>query len=196
MRFFSFSSGLALLAAALLAGCCANNTCDCQDELEDAIQLRFKTSDTTSTRPTGFRLAELDTIRIVRYRLNSTATDTVVRTRRKAEADKALVISPETPFNPNSSARPGLYRFAVLEASDAHFEGREIEIASRADGCAAEPYGGGDQLDTGARIAVFLATDEQWGGLATVTPFDGVVPASELEPGLEPGLPPVSPPAD
>ena len=89
-----------------------------------------------------------------------------------------------------------LYRFAVLEASDAHFEGREIEIASRADGCAAEPYGGGDQLDTGARIAVFLATDEQWGGLATVTPFDGVVPASELEPGLEPGLPPVSPPAD
>ena len=89
-----------------------------------------------------------------------------------------------------------LYRFAVLEASDARFVGREIEIASRADGCAAEPYGGGDQLDTGARIAVFLATDEQWGGLATVTPFDGVVPASELEPGLKPGLPPVSPPAD
>lgn len=145
MRFFSFSSGLALLAAALLAGCCANNTCDCQDELEDAIQLRFKTSDTTSTRPTGFRLAELDTIRIVRYRLNSTVTDTVVRTRRKDEADKALVISPETPFNPNSSARPGLYRFAVLLTSGSRrrpqvrqrFELRDIQLRGRIepDGC-------------------------------------------------------------
>jgi len=87
-----------------------------------------------------------------------------------------------------------LYRFEVMEASDERFASLTIEIASRSDGCAAEPYGFGDQLDTTARIAVFLATDEQWGGLATVTPFDGVVPASELEPGLEPGLPPVAPP--
>ncbi len=88
-----------------------------------------------------------------------------------------------------------LYRFEVLEASDERFAGLEIEIASRSDGCAADPYGFGDQLDTSARIAVFLSTDEQWGGLATVTPFDGVVPAGELEPGLEPGLPAVAPPA-
>ena len=86
-----------------------------------------------------------------------------------------------------------LYRFEVMEASDERYVGLEIEIASRADGCAADPYRFGDQLDTSARIAVFLATDEQWGGLATVTPFDGVVPADELEPGLEPGLPPVDP---
>lgn len=88
-----------------------------------------------------------------------------------------------------------LYHFEVLEASDERYAGIEIEIASRADGCAADPYAFGDQLDTSARIAVFLATDEQWGGLATVTPFDGVVPAGELEPGLEPGLPSVAPPA-
>lgn len=87
-----------------------------------------------------------------------------------------------------------LYRFAVDEASDPRFEGLEIEIASRADGCAADPYGFGDQLDTEERIAVFLSTDEQWGGLATLTPFDGVVSAGELEPGLEPELPPVAPP--
>jgi hypothetical protein len=86
-----------------------------------------------------------------------------------------------------------LYRFTVLEASDERYVGSEIEIASRSDGCAADPYGLGDQLDTSARIAVFLSTDEQWGGLATLTPFDGVVPASELEPGLEPGLAPVDP---
>ncbi len=84
-----------------------------------------------------------------------------------------------------------LYRFDVEQASDERYVGLEIEIASRADGCAANPYGSGDQLETSERIAVFLSTDEQWGGLATVTPFDGVVPADELEPALVPGLPPV-----
>ncbi|MBX9471408.1 hypothetical protein [Microcella sp.] len=86
-----------------------------------------------------------------------------------------------------------LYRFDVQEASDERYVGQQIEIASRADGCAADPYGSGDQLDTDERIAVFLSTDEQWNGLATLTPFDGVLPADELEPGLVPGLPPVDP---
>ncbi len=87
-----------------------------------------------------------------------------------------------------------LYRFDVQEASDERFIGLELEIASRADGCAADPYGAGDQLDTDDRIAVFLSTDEQWNGLATLTPFDGVLPAADLEPGLIPALPPVDPP--
>lgn len=87
------------------------------------------------------------------------------------------------------------YRFEVLEATDERWVGREIEIASRADGCGPNPYPRGDRLDTTARVAVFLSTDEQWDGLATLTPFEGVIPASELEPGLVPGLPPVDPPS-
>ncbi len=86
-----------------------------------------------------------------------------------------------------------LYRFDVEQSSDPDLEGSEIEIASRADGCAEDPYGFGDQLDTDERIAVFLSTDEQWDGFATVTPFDGVLPADELQPGLEPGLAAPSP---
>lgn len=82
-----------------------------------------------------------------------------------------------------------VYRFAVDEASDPALVGTEIEIASRSDGCSTEPYARGDQLATDERVAVFLSTDEQWGGLATLTPFDGVLPADELEAGLEPGLP-------
>ena len=88
-----------------------------------------------------------------------------------------------------------LYRFDVQESSDERFVGLEIEIASRADGCGPNPYPRGDRLDTDRRIAVFLSTDEQWGGLATLTPFEGVVLADELEPGLVPGLPPVEPPS-
>lgn len=82
-----------------------------------------------------------------------------------------------------------VYRFAVDEASDPELVGTEIEIASRSDGCSTDRYARGDQLATAARVAVFLSTDEQWGGLATLTPFDGVLPADELEAGLEPGLP-------
>jgi hypothetical protein len=82
-----------------------------------------------------------------------------------------------------------VYRFAVDEASDPKLVGAEIEIASRSDGCSTDPYARGDQLDTDERVAVFLSTDEQSGGLATLTPFDGVLPADELEAGLVPGLP-------
>ncbi len=82
-----------------------------------------------------------------------------------------------------------VYRFAVDDASDPELVGTEVEIASRSDGCSTDPYARGDQLATDERVAVFLSTDEQWGGLATLTPFDGVLPAGELEPGLEPGLP-------
>jgi hypothetical protein len=81
-----------------------------------------------------------------------------------------------------------VYRFAVDESSDDTLVGTDIEIASRSDGCSTDPYGQGDPLDTDERIAVFLSSDEQWSGLATLTPFDGIVPADRLEPGLVPGL--------
>ena len=144
MRAFLLFVLLPLLAA-LLAGCCANNTCDCQDEREDAIQLRFRTSDTISVNPSGFRLADLDTIRVVRYRLSSTATDTVVRTRRKAEAGEVLFIATDTPFDPKNPRRAGLYRYTVLLTNGSRrrprvrqrFELREIQLQGRyeADGC-------------------------------------------------------------
>ncbi len=54
------------LGALLLAGCCANNVCDCRDELADAFYFRFD----TSGGPGSFApLTELDTVLLKRFAL-------------------------------------------------------------------------------------------------------------------------------
>ena len=54
------------LGALLLAGCCANNVCDCRDELADAFYFRFD----TSGRPGSFvPRTELDTVLLKRFAL-------------------------------------------------------------------------------------------------------------------------------
>ena len=63
MRGFRFLLPLGL-GALLLAGCCANNVCDCQDQLADALFFRFDTG------PGGFvPRTELDTVAVRRYAL-------------------------------------------------------------------------------------------------------------------------------
>lgn len=50
---------LAMLLA--LAGCCANDTCNCEDELADALFFTFRIGG-----PNGFQAAQVDTLFIVR----------------------------------------------------------------------------------------------------------------------------------
>ncbi|MVN77105.1 hypothetical protein GO988_12285 [Hymenobacter sp. HMF4947] len=63
---------LLLMPALLLAGCCANNSCDCQDLLADA--LFFKLDQST------FRPSDIDTVYLVQY--SSTNSTTPVNTAR------------------------------------------------------------------------------------------------------------------
>ncbi|WP_375417323.1 hypothetical protein [uncultured Hymenobacter sp.] len=113
--------------AALLAGCCANNTCDCDDQLEDAIQLQFRVGD-PALDPSSFRPEEVDTVRLVRYRLppkkDPPATpvppapivpDTVVLARPTArQANDIITISNTAPFPISGSLRVNAYRYAIL----------------------------------------------------------------------------------
>ncbi len=48
----------------LLAGCCANNACNCQDTLEDSIYLTLSDDPANSK---SFTAAELDTVYLLRY---------------------------------------------------------------------------------------------------------------------------------
>ncbi len=57
------------LGALLLAGCCANNACNCQDERADAFYLRFNTRDPGKFDPK----AELDTVLVKRFALQMNA---------------------------------------------------------------------------------------------------------------------------
>ncbi len=150
MRSSLLSLTAALLStAALLAGCCANNTCNC-DQLADAIRLHLNVSDTTGATPAGFRLSEVDTIRLVRYRLpapNVTPTnpDTVVLTRPKSRANDNIIISNTAPFGASGTLKVNAYHYALLlteksrkapvvrqryDLTGIHLEGRY-----QADGC-------------------------------------------------------------
>lgn len=143
--FTCFIIALLGAAAALLTGCCANNTCNC-DQLADAILLRFNVQDTTGTKPTGYQLSEVDTIRIVRYRLlGATAPDTVLLTRPKSRAATDIVISNTAPFPLSGTQKVNAYRYIIL-LTDRHrrapqvrqrYDLTNIRLAGRfqADGC-------------------------------------------------------------
>ena len=109
MRKF-FSRSLALLPVLLLAGCCANNPCDCQDLLEDALYFKFDNT---------FTAADIDTVYLSRYAggygLVPLTQATLVRTTRlpyavhrklvAAGLDTAntIVLANNYPFTPGST---------------------------------------------------------------------------------------------
>lgn len=72
----------ALAACLALAGCCANDTCDCQDNLADALSFRFNYTLHRQLNASGkfssFNAQDIDTIRIYRRSvLPATLRDTI-----------------------------------------------------------------------------------------------------------------------
>ena len=109
--FFSPITRLAALAGLgmVLAGCCANNVCDCPNEAQaDAIRIAFDRSKFPD--PT-----ELDTLVLVRYLrpnpknpsavLPKPETVTLIRTAAQLAANDTLSINNATPFSQFGSAR-------------------------------------------------------------------------------------------
>lgn len=100
----------------LLAGCCANNVCDCPNEAQaDAIRIVF---DSSFKRPD-----ELDTLLLVRYLrtdslkppvpLPKPETVTIVRTAAQLAANDTLLINNATPFGQLGSARLDTFRYVL-----------------------------------------------------------------------------------
>jgi hypothetical protein len=117
-------SSLAVLStllglSSLFSGCCSNTTCDCQDELADAVKVRFKTP--IETDSTGFSPAELDTIRLVRARIPTASTlpnttfrpDTFLLARTAAQAGEDINIANARPFA-FTGLRISGYRYQLL----------------------------------------------------------------------------------
>lgn len=55
--------------------------------------------------------------------------------------------------------------------------GSTIEVVSTPDSCGADFYPEGDPLDTSDSVRLYLVRDDR-AGLRTLTPFDGVEPAT------------------
>ena len=100
----------------LLAGCCANNVCDCPNETQaDAIRIAFDRA--------KFSTADLDTLVLVRYLhydvknppavLPKPETVTLVRTAAQLAANDTVVINTAAPFSPLGSARLDTFSYAL-----------------------------------------------------------------------------------
>jgi hypothetical protein len=99
----------------VLAGCCANNVCDCPNEADaDAIRIVFDSK---------FTADELDTLSLVRYLRpdpkNSSAplpkpeTVTLIRTAAQIAANDTVVINNATPFSQLGSARLDAFSYVL-----------------------------------------------------------------------------------
>jgi hypothetical protein len=136
-RFHSSFLAALLPAALLLAGCCANNTCDCQDSLADAIYFRFRTSG-----PNSFLSSEVDTVKVVRYPLPITGTvtpapDSITLVRLPARTADSIVLGNAIPFT-STGRRLNRYRFVLRLQHPARvfgLSGIQLQGSFEADGC-------------------------------------------------------------
>lgn len=116
--FFSPIIRLAALAGLgmVLAGCCANNVCDCTNEAQaDAVRIAFDRS--------KFAKDELDTLVLVRYLrpdpknpsavLPKPEAVTLIRTAAQLAANDTLTISNSTPFGQFGSARLDTFSYVL-----------------------------------------------------------------------------------
>ena len=112
-----FSAILCLGAALLLGSCCANNVCDCPDEqLADAIELRFKTEADTLTGGSSFGRLDLDTVLIQRSPLPynpATKPETVTLIRATAHARDPILLKSTGPFGQLGTIKLNRYRYVV-----------------------------------------------------------------------------------
>jgi hypothetical protein len=102
---FRFAALLGLVAA--LGGCCANDVCDPDDPLEDAITLRFSRD---------FAPSDLDTVIVLRSPRDSTTgtrPENVTLLRNSAQAYDDIVLNNGAPFAQVGNAKLGGYRYVV-----------------------------------------------------------------------------------
>lgn len=101
----------AWLPLLLLAGCCANNVCDCTGEAqEDAVQLVFD--------PGSFMPADLDTVVLQRYpKINKTKVKpdvvTIVRPASQANEPFIITLNNATPFPQQGTTKLNGYSYRV-----------------------------------------------------------------------------------
>jgi len=114
LRFFRFCL-LTFGSALLLAGCCANEACDCQDARADALYFRFLIDD-AGTNAQAFRSSEVDTVWVLRYALplNSSARhDSISLVRPGTRASELFVLDNNRPFSLVSGRKLHNYEYEL-----------------------------------------------------------------------------------
>lgn len=97
----------------LLAGCCANNVCDCAGEAQqDAVKLVFK----SGSQPGSFRSADLDTLVLQRFpKINKTNVrpDVVTIVRVAPQPGDTITLNNTSPFAQQGTTKLNGYSYRV-----------------------------------------------------------------------------------
>ena len=107
----------------VLAGCCANSVCNCQDERADALTLQFRVRDKAAPAAdtTDFAPADVDTVYLLRFALplpvgpitSRVRRDSVALVRPLATVANPFVIRPDAPFAPGQRLNAFAYNVLV-----------------------------------------------------------------------------------
>lgn len=102
-----FLALLGLGTVLLFNGCCANDVCNCTEELSDGFELRFASS---------FSNEDLDTVMVLRYPLITTPRtipETVTLVRTGDQRRDAIVLNNTTPFAQIGTTKLDHYHYEV-----------------------------------------------------------------------------------
>lgn len=117
-RVFQLWLGL-VLGSFVVAGCCANNVCDCDDRYADALYFRFQVG-ADSLTGADFGRAEVDTVYVLRYPLpvtlpNSGSHDSVaiLPTAARVFGD-TLFLNNKGPFALTTGRKVNSYEYVLL----------------------------------------------------------------------------------
>lgn len=111
---------LLFLLSALLAGCCANNRCECADERADALYLKFQVgADGAPASTTLFEPNEVDTVYVLRYALPQVPNtkvphDSVALIRGPLQTNNVIIINNNAPFAAVSGRRLNSFSYLVF----------------------------------------------------------------------------------
>jgi hypothetical protein len=159
-----------LLSVALFAGCCANNSCDCQDSRADAFYFRFQLMDVVGA--SGFERSEVDTVAILRYPIPlsvapQAAHDSTTFIRSEAEAGDSIILNNNAPFSAGSNRKLDSFEYIILirdrNRQLQRFIVRNIRLKGRfePDGCCTCYQNSEKYAEVNGRPFTVTETDQQ-----------------------------------
>lgn len=144
------------LTSGLLAGCCGSVECDCGDEQADAVIFRFNPDSLATQSPRGYRSADVDTVLLVRYPLDTAQRPRLdsalfARPRRLAlDSTSVIALNNARPFTQTGRRKLNAYRYEIYLGRSRYeiYQGRsrrrqpaytitnvQLEGRLEADGC-------------------------------------------------------------
>jgi hypothetical protein len=129
---------LGLVLAVLVSACCGNVSCECNDAFEDAIYFEFNLAD--SLGATGFRVADVDTVVLIRRPFEDpllppnapvAPNDTARIFRSHASVAEPIILNNNAPFTAGGGRKLDAYKYQLYVVRRFKKPGEETNTLER-----------------------------------------------------------------